>query len=77
MSELKKIFFLAICCIMISGCAISPLGKVSDLNKTIQMQDEEIKSLKKALAEKEEALAQKEQKIKELRNKLNNFGVFE
>lgn len=68
-------------CFSLAGC-VGPLKgrklqhQVTEFNQTVLQQEELIARLKEQLQEQEDELNKRELKIKELRKKLENFGVF-
>lgn len=76
-----KKFILILLCFSLAGCATGQVSalkeSVSESEKEITDKDKEIERLKGLLKDKEIQLQEKDAKIKELREKLELFGVFE
>ena len=79
---MKKLIYLFIIAILVSGCASASKNTKSEeqiiaLQESLANKDQEIKRLQDSLQEKEILLREKDLKIGQLRDKLKNFGVFE
>jgi uncharacterized membrane protein YvbJ len=81
-AKLDSSILLIIFVFILSGCSVfqkknSEAQLVIELENSVSSKDAEITRLERLLQEKDEQLNEKDLKIKELRSKLEMFGVFD